>query len=63
MIRSIYSYEHPDYGQMVKDVPELLRPLLDVGDNHDKEVLSFDKIMAECSKMQRSTLAARLPSL
>ena len=24
---SIYCYEHPDYGAMVKDVPEFLRPL------------------------------------
>ena len=59
---SIYCYEHPDYGAMVKDVPEVLHPLLNKGDDHD-DLPEFDDIMDECSKMDHGTLTDAVNSL
>lgn len=51
-----YQYEHPDYGAMVKEVPDILRPLLGDGGDDDG-VMPYDQLMGECSKLERSTLA------
>ena len=59
---SIYSYEHPDYGAMIKEVPEPLRQLLDNSDEHEN-LLEFDDMMDECSKMERDTLAKAASSI
>ena len=59
---SIYCYEHPDYGAMVKDVPEVLHPLLNKGDDYD-DLPEFDDIMDECSKMDHGTLTDAVNSL
>lgn len=42
--KTAYSYEHPDYGPMVKEVPEALRRLLDNSDDH-KDLSLKDDIM------------------
>ncbi len=58
----LYNYEHPDYGKMVKDVPEVLKPLLNVVDNvNDLPVL--DDLMDSCSSLDRITLAEAVSSL
>lgn len=59
---SIYSYEHPDYGTMVKDVPEALRPLLNNGDEHE-DLPEFDDLMDECAKIDHDTLADAINSI
>ena len=59
---SIYSYEHPDYGTMVKDVPEALRPLLNNDDEHD-DLPEFDELMDECAKIDHDTLADAINSI
>lgn len=59
---SIYHYEHPDYGAMVKEVPEALRQLLDNSDEHS-DLISFDDMMDACSKMERGTLVDAVDSL
>ena len=41
---SIYSYEHPDYGAMVNEVPESMRQLLDNSDMHD-DLPEYDDMM------------------
>ena len=59
---SIYSYVHPDYGAMVKEVPEPLRQLLDNSDVHDN-LLEFDDMIDECSKMEKDTLTNAVSSI
>ena len=60
--RSIYSYKHPDYGVMVKDVPEPLCQLLDNSDEHEN-LIEFDDMMDECSKMGKDVLAKAASSI
>ncbi len=60
--KTAYSYEHPDYGPMVKEVPEALRRLLDNSDDH-KDLSLKDDIMDECSKMERSVLVDAVNSI
>lgn len=59
---SIYSYEHPDYGAMVQEVPAFLRPLFNNGDVHD-DLPEYDDLMAGCSKMEKDTLARAANSM
>lgn len=59
---SIYSYEHPDYGDMVREVPEPLCQLLDNSDEHEN-LLEFDDMMDECSKMEKDVLAKAASSI
>jgi len=59
---SIYHYEHPDYGAMVKEVPDTLGQLLDNSEEHS-DVISFDDMMEACSKMERSALVDAVDSL
>ena len=59
---SIYHYEHPDYGAMVKEVPDTLGQLLDNSEEHS-DVISFDDMMDACSKMERSALVDAVDSL
>ena len=60
--RSIYSYKHPDYGVMVKDVPDPLCQLLDNSDEHEN-LIEFDDMMDECSKMGKDVLAKAASSI
>ena len=57
-----YNYEHPDYGALVGDVPEALRPLLNNDEDNDYEPL-LDDIMDNCGKMERNTLVSAVNSL
>ena len=57
-----YNYKHSDYGTMVKDVPEALRPLLNNDDEHD-DLPEFDDLMDECSKINHDTLADAINSI
>ena len=57
-----YSYVHPDYGKMVKPVPEVLKPLLDTGEDHD-DLPSYEDLMDSCSRLDRSVLAEGVNSL
>ncbi len=59
---SVYSYEHPDYGTMVKEVPEELRILLNNSDNHE-DLPEFDDLMDECAKIDHDTLADAVNSI
>lgn len=59
---SEYFYELPDYGQMVGEVPDILRPLLDTGEDHDG-LPSVDDFMTSCSQLDRSTLATAVDSI
>lgn len=59
---SIYHYEHPDYGAMVKEVPQTLGQLLDNSEEHS-DLISFDDMMDACSKMERGTLVDAVDSL
>ena len=59
---SIYSYEHPDYGALVKEIPETLRPLINNDDEHD-DLPEFDDLMDECSKIDHDTLADAVNSI
>jgi hypothetical protein len=59
---SIYHYEHPDYGAMVKEVPDTLGQLLDNSEEHS-DVILFDDMMDACSKMERSALVDAVDSL
>ena len=58
----IYHYEHPDYGAMVKEVPQTLGQLLDNSEEHSG-LISFDDMMDACSKMERGTLVDAVDSL
>lgn len=57
-----YAYEHPDYGKMVKAVPDVLKPLLDTGDDHD-DLPGLEELMLSCASLDRSVLAEALNSL
>ena len=57
-----YNYEHPDYGALVGEVPEALRPLLNNDVDNDDEPL-LDEIMDNCGKMERDTLVSAVNSL
>ena len=57
-----YTYEHPDYGKMVKDVPEVLKPLLETGDEYD-ELPGHIDLIDSCSGLDRGTLAEGVSSL
>lgn len=57
-----YTYEHPDYGKMVKSTPEVLKPLLYTGDDHD-DVPGYEDLMDACSRLDRSELAEGVSSL
>jgi hypothetical protein len=59
---SNYSYEHPDYGQMVGDVPDALRLLMGVGDTPD-DLPCVEEIMDICSGLERNTLVAAVNSI
>ena len=59
---SNYSYQHPDYGQMVGDVHDALQPLLDTGDNHD-DLPDVKGIMDSCSQIDRGTLVSSVNSI
>lgn len=56
-----YAYAHPDYGNMVKRVPEALEFLLK--DDADEDLLKLDGIMDRCSGLERSTLAEAVSSI
>lgn len=51
---SIYSYDHPDYGAMIKEVPEPLRQLLDNSDVHDNLLLRRSLKMTRRSSLSLS---------
>ena len=57
-----YSYQHPDYGKMVGDVPKALQPLLNTSDNLD-DLPDVEVIMDSCSQIDRSTLASSVNSI
>lgn len=57
-----YTYKHPDYGKMVKAVPDVLKPLLDTSDVND-DLPDFDDLMDDCSRLEHSTLAEAVSSL
>ncbi len=57
-----YTYKHPDYGKMVKSIPETLKPLLNTGDKHD-DLPELENLMDNCSSLDRSTLAEGVNSL
>ena len=57
-----YFYEHPDYGQMVGDVPVALRLLISIGDTSD-DLPDVEDIMDSCSGLERSTLVAAVNSI
>lgn len=59
---SAYSYQHPDYGAMVKDVPEALQSLIDDGEDVDN-VMDFDDMVDVCSNMDKGTLAEAASSI
>ena len=57
-----YTYEHPDYGPLITEVPECLQPLLDTGDDHDR-LPPHEDIVAYCSELDHDTLAAAVSSI
>ena len=59
---SMYTYEHPDYKAMVKDVPGVLRQLLDDSGDHDG-LIEYEDMAAECSQMERGALADAVSSI
>lgn len=57
-----YSYKHPDYRTMVREIPKPLSQLLD--DNVDTDdIMSLEDIMDECAKMDRDTQVNTVNSL
>ncbi len=59
---SPYTYEHPDYGKMVGATPDVLKPLLNTGDDHD-DLPDLEDLMDSCSSLDRSTLTEGVSSL
>ena len=57
-----YSYEHPDYGKMVGDVPDALQPLLNTGDTHP-DLPEVEDFMDSCAQLDRSTLVTGVNSI
>lgn len=57
-----YTYEHPDYGKMVRATPKVLKPLLNTGDDHD-DVPDLEDLMGNCSRLDHGTLAEGVASL
>jgi len=57
-----YSYQHPDYGQMVGDVHDALQPLLNNSDNLD-DLPDIEVIMGNCMQIDHSTLASSVNSI
>ena len=57
-----YSYEHPDYGKMVGDVPDALHPLLNTGDTHP-DLPEVEDFMDSCAQLDRSTLVTGVNSI
>lgn len=57
-----YSYEHPDYGKMVGDMPDALRPLLNTDDTHP-DLPEVEDFMDRCAQLDRSTLVTGVNSI
>ena len=57
-----YSYEHPDYGKMVGDMPDALQPLLNTDDTHP-DLPEVEDFMDRCAQLDRSTLVTGVNSI
>lgn len=57
-----YSYEHPDYGKMVGDMPDALQPLLNTDDTHP-DLPEVEDFMDSCAQLDRSTLVTGVNSI
>lgn len=57
-----YSYEHPDYGKKVGDVPDALQPLLNTGDTHP-DLPEVEDFMESCAQLDRSMLVTGVNSI
>lgn len=57
-----YSYEHPDYGKMVGDMPDALQPLLNTDETHP-DLPEVEDFMDSCAQLDRSTLVTGVNSI
>ena len=57
-----YSYEHPDYGKMVGDMPDALQPLLNTDETHP-DLPEVEDFMDRCAQLDRSTLVTGVNSI
>ena len=57
-----YSYEHPDYGKMVGDMPDALQPLLNIDETHP-DLPEVEDFMDSCAQLDRSTLVTGVNSI
>lgn len=57
-----YTYEHPDYGRLITEVPERLQPLLSTDEDHDN-LPPQEEIIASCSELDHDTLASAVSSI
>ena len=57
-----YSYEHPDYGKMVGDMPDALQPLLNTDETHP-DLPVVEDFMDSCAQLDRSTLVTGVNSI
>ena len=57
-----YSYEHPDYGKMVGDMPDALQPLLNTDETHP-DLPEVEDFMDSCAQLGRSTLVTGVNSI
>jgi hypothetical protein len=57
-----YSFEHPDYGKMVGDMPDALQPLLNTDETHP-DLPEVEDFMDRCAQLDRSTLVTGVNSI
>ena len=57
-----YSYEHPDYGKMMGDMPDALQPLLNTDETHP-DLPEVEDFMDSCAQLDRSTLVTGVNSI